>query len=65
MKKEEEEATVRGMIIKQIFELRGPRLPGRICTTITGCFQDKTIISNENIRVNYYLLLQYCRKQST
>ena len=38
-------ATVRGMLIEQIFELRGPRPHGRICTPITGCFHDKTIIS--------------------
>ena len=35
-------ATVRGTLIEQNFELRGP---GRICTPITGCFQHKTIIS--------------------
>ena len=33
------------MLIEQIFELRGPGPPGRICTPITGCFHDKTIIS--------------------
>ena len=41
------------MLIEQIFELRGPGPPGRKCTTITGCFHEKTIISKENIR-------QYC-----
>ena len=45
------------MLIKQIFELRGPVPPGRICTSITGCFHDKTIISKENIRLDCYLLL--------
>ena len=45
------------MLIEQIFELREPGLPGRICTPITGCFQDKTIISEENNRLNCYLLL--------
>ena len=30
-------ATVKGMLIEQIFELRGLRPPGRICTPITGC----------------------------
>ena len=51
------------MLIEQIFELRGPRPPGRICTPITGCFHDKTIISKENIRLDCYLLLKYCRRQ--
>ena len=47
-------ATVRGMLIEQNFELRGPGLPGRICTPITGCFHDKTIIFKENIRLDCY-----------
>ena len=53
------------MLIEQIFELIGPGPPGRICTPTTGCFQDKTIISTENIRVDSYLLLKYCRRQRT
>ena len=53
------------MVIEQIFELRGLGPPGRICTPITGCFHDKTIISKENNRLNCYLLLKYCRKQCT
>ena len=56
-------ATVRGMFIEQIFELRDPGPPGRICTSITGCFHDKTLISKENIRVDCYLLLKYCGRQ--
>ena len=36
-------ATVRGMLIKQPFELKVSGPPGRICTPITGCFHDKTI----------------------
>ena len=47
-------ATVMGMLIEQIFELRGPRPPARICTPITGCFHDKTIFV-ENIRLDCYL----------
>ena len=47
-------ATATGMPIVQIFELKGPGPPGRICTSITGCFHDKTIISKENIRLNCY-----------
>ena len=52
-------ATVRGRLIEQIFELRGPGPPCRICTPITGCFHDKTIISKENIRLDCYLQLKY------
>ena len=53
------------MLIKQIFELRGPGPLGLVCTPITGCFYDKTIISKENIRLDCYLLLKYCRRQCT
>ena len=53
------------MLIEQIFELKGPGLHGRICTPITGWFYDKTIISKENIRLDCYLLLKYCRRQCT
>ena len=56
-------ATVRGMLIKQNFELSGPGSPGRLCTPITGCFHDKTIISKENF--HRYSLLKYCRRQCT
>ena len=56
-------ATVRGMLIEQNDELRGPGPPGRICTPITGCFYDKAKISKESIRVDCYLMLKYCRKQ--
>ena len=58
-------ATVRGMLIEQSFELRGPGPNGRICTPITGCFHDKTIIFKESIRLDCYLLLKYCRRQCT
>ena len=52
------------MLIEQIFELRGPGPPG--CSTpITGCFNDKTIISEENFRVDCYSLVKYCRRQCT
>ena len=51
------------MLVEQIFELKGPGSPGRICTPITGCFQDKTIISKENIRLDCYLLLKSFRRQ--
>ena len=53
------------MLIEQIFELREPGLHGRICTLITGCFHDKTLISKENIRLDCYLQLKYCRRQCT
>ena len=39
--------------------------PGLICTPITGCFHDKTIISKANLRLDCYLLLKYCRRQCT
>ena len=51
------------MLIQQNFELSEPELPDRICTPITGCFHDKTIISKENFRVDCYTLLKYCRRQ--
>ena len=53
------------MLNEQIFELRGHRPPGRICTPITGCFHDKTIISKENNRLGFYLLLRYCMRLRT
>ena len=52
------------MLPEHIFELRRPGPPGRICTPITGCYYDKTI-SKENIRLDWYLLLKYCRGQCT
>ena len=55
----------RGMQIEQNFELKGPVAHGRICTSITGCFHDKTIISKENISLDSYLLLKYCKRQCT
>ena len=57
--------TVRGMLIEQIFDLRGPGPPGHICTPITGCFHDKTIFSKENIRLDCYSLQKYCKGQCT
>ena len=51
------------MLIKQIIELKRPGPPGRICTPISGCFHDKTIISKENIRLDCCLLLKNCWKQ--
>ena len=47
------------------FELRGPGPTGRIYTPRTVYFYDKTKISKENLRVNYYLLLKYCSRQCT
>ena len=58
-------ASVRGMPIEQIFELRGPGPFGPICTPITGCFHDKTIISEKNIPLDCYSLLQCCWRQCT
>ena len=56
-------ATVRGMLIKQNFELIGPGPPGRIFTPITSCFRHKTKYSKENFRVDCYSLQRYCRKR--
>ena len=53
------------MLVEQIFKLRGPGPPGRMCTPTTGCFHDKTTISKENIRLDCYLLQKYCRRQCT
>ena len=53
------------MLIAQIFELTELGPPGRICTPITGCFHDKTIISKKNIRLDCYLLQKYCTTQCT
>ena len=53
------------MFIEQIFELRGPGPPGRICTPTTGRFHDKTIISKENVLLDCYLLQKYRRRKCT
>ena len=47
------------MLIEQIieYELREPGPPARACTPIIGYFHEKTKISTENLRVDYYLLL--------
>ena len=54
------------MLIEQIIEieLRGPGPPGSTCNPVTGKLYDKTKISKENLRVDYYLLLKYCSRQS-
>ena len=53
------------MLIEQIIEieLRSPGPPGRTCNPVTGSLHDKTKISKENLRVDYYLLLKYSRWQ--
>ena len=55
------------MLIEQIIELqlRGPESPGRTCTPITGYFHDKTKFSKENLPVDYFLLIIYCKRQCT
>ena len=42
------------MLIERVIklQLRGPRPPGGTCTPIASCFQDKTKISKENLRVD-------------
>ena len=53
------------MLIEQIIEFgwRGPGPPVRTYTPIAAYFHDKTKISKENLRVDYYLVLKYCRRQ--
>ena len=55
------------MFIEQTikFEFRGLVPLGRVCTPATGYFYIKTKISEENLRVNYYLLLKFCSRQCT
>ena len=55
------------MLIEQIVELqlRGPGPRGLTCTSTTGYFQDKTKISQENLRVGFHLLLKCCTRQCT
>ena len=48
------------MLIEHIFELREPGPPGRLCTPITDCFHDKTIICKEDIRLDCYFVI-YCK----
>ena len=53
------------MLIEQIieFELKGPGPLGCTRTSTTSYFHDKTKISTENLQVDHYLLLKYCRRQ--
>ena len=55
------------MLIEQTIELqlRGPGPHGGTYTPITGYFHDKTKISMQNLRVDYYLLLKCSKKQCT
>ena len=53
------------MLIEQMieFELRGPGPPGRTCTPKLVNFMTKQTSLKEDLRVDYYLLLKYCRRQ--
>ena len=55
------------MLVEQIIgtSIEGPGPPGQTYTPITGYFHDKTKISNENLREDYYLLLKCSQRQST
>ena len=55
------------MLIERIIELqlREPGPSGRTYTPITGYCHDKTTISKENPRVDYYLRLKCCKRQCT
>ena len=54
------------MLIEQIteFELRGPGPTGRTCTPKLVILMIKENSLKEDLRLDYYLLLKYCRKQS-
>ena len=43
--------------------IEGAWAPWQCMCSTTGYFHEKTKISEENIRVDYYLLLKYCRRQ--
>ena len=53
------------MLIEQIIEFQLKELGplGRTCTPITGKLHGNTKISKENLGVDYYLLLKYCKRQ--
>ena len=53
------------MLIEQNFDLRGRGPIGRICTPITDCFHDKTVVTKENILLDCYFLLKDCWRQCT
>ena len=55
------------MFIEQTIKFEFRRLVplGRVCIPATGYVYDKTKISKENLRVDYYLLLKYCSRQCT
>ena len=54
------------MLIQQIieFELRDHGTPGRTCTPKLGNIMTKQKSPKEDLCVDYYLLLKYCRSQS-
>ena len=47
------------------FELTGPGPSGHTFTPTNGYFYDKTKISKESLRVDYYFLLKYCTRLCT
>ena len=47
------------ILTEQIIELGRPRPFGRICTSITGCFQDETIISAKILKEAMYFTSLY------
>ena len=55
------------MLIERIIklQLRGPGPPGLTCTPISGYCYDKTKISKENLRADYYLLQKCCKRKCT
>ena len=55
------------MLIDEIieFELRGSRPPGRTCTPKVVIFMTNQKFIKDNLWMDYYLLLNYCRRQCT
>ena len=51
--------------VNPAWQLMGPKPNGQTCTPMTGYFHDKTKISQENLRVDYYLLPKCCKRQCT
>ena len=53
-----EKISAREMLIEQIieFELSEPGPPGRMCAPTTGYFHDQTKISNELLRMDYFII---------
>ena len=65
LKKKKKSVTARKMLIEQFFLLSGPGGPLAVyvCTSTTGCFHHKTIVSKEIFFRDCYSLLKCWRRQ--